>query len=81
LASLGKLDYPVCYFGASSFGSFRVKPRKELDLKIQCVFRNEKELKSIKDQRWKKSKPRAEAIKTRLSGFLRTNRVLLGFEI
>jgi hypothetical protein len=30
----GKLDYPVCYFGTSDFGSFRIKSRKELNSEI-----------------------------------------------
>jgi hypothetical protein len=34
LASLKKLDYLIFYSGTSGFGSFRVKPRKELRLKI-----------------------------------------------
>jgi hypothetical protein len=29
-----KPEYPVFYFGPSDFGSFRVKPRNELNLKI-----------------------------------------------
>jgi rRNA maturation protein Nop10 len=29
-----KMDYPVSYSGTSDFGSFRVKLRKELKLKI-----------------------------------------------
>jgi hypothetical protein len=39
------------------------------DLKIQDILRHEKGLKSIKEPRWKKSMPKAEAAKTRLSGF------------
>jgi hypothetical protein len=39
------------------------------DLKIQCVLRHENELRSIKEPRWKKSKPKAEAVKTGWSGF------------
>jgi hypothetical protein len=31
---LKKSDYPVCYSETSDFGSFRPKPRKELNLKI-----------------------------------------------
>jgi hypothetical protein len=34
LASLEKPDYPVSYSRTSCFGSFRVKPRKKLNLKI-----------------------------------------------
>jgi hypothetical protein len=50
------------------------------DLKIQGVLRYGKGLKSIKEPRWNKSKPKAEAAKTGLSsldtgvsGFLRTD--------
>jgi hypothetical protein len=39
------------------------------DLKIQGVLRHGKELKGIKEPRWKKSKPKAKAAKTRLSSF------------
>jgi hypothetical protein len=38
------------------------------DLKIQGVWRHWKGLKGIKAPRWKKSKPKAEAAKTGLSG-------------
>jgi hypothetical protein len=69
LASLEKLDYPVRYFGTSDFGSFSIKPRKELDLKIQGVLRHAKGLKSIKKLRWKKSKTKAKAAKIELFGF------------
>jgi hypothetical protein len=30
----GKPDYPISYSGISGFGSFYVKPRNELNLKI-----------------------------------------------
>jgi hypothetical protein len=30
----GKPDHPVSHFGLSSFGGFRAKPRKKLNLKI-----------------------------------------------
>jgi hypothetical protein len=64
LTSLKKSDYPVSYFGKFDFGSFRIKPRNDLNLKIQGVLRHAKGLKSVK-------KPKAEAAKTRLysSGF------------
>jgi hypothetical protein len=68
---LKKPDYSVCYFRTSGFDSFRIKPNKELNpkiLKIQGVLRHEKGLKGIKEPRWKKSKPKAEAVKTGLSG-------------
>jgi hypothetical protein len=38
-------------------------------LKIQSVLRREKGLRSIKESRWKKSKPKAEAAKIKLSNF------------
>jgi hypothetical protein len=34
LARLRKPDVPVSYSGYYGFGSFRLKPRKELNLKI-----------------------------------------------
>jgi hypothetical protein len=34
LARLEKPDHPISYSGLSGFGSFRTKPRKELNLKI-----------------------------------------------
>jgi hypothetical protein len=40
--SLKKLDCPIFYSGTSSFSSFRVKPRKKLNLKIQGVLRHGK---------------------------------------
>jgi hypothetical protein len=63
--SLKKLDYSICYFETSGFNSFRIKSRKEvdLDLKIQGVLRHEKGLKSIKESKWKKSKPKVKAAK------------------
>jgi hypothetical protein len=67
LASLEKPDYPISYFGTSGFVSFRIKHRKELTLKIQDL-RHGKRLRSIKEPRWKKSKPKTETTKTRLSG-------------
>jgi hypothetical protein len=39
------------------------------DLKNQCVLRDEKGIKRVKEPNWKKSKPKAEAIKIRLSDF------------
>jgi hypothetical protein len=39
------------------------------DLKIQCILRHGKGLKSINTSRWKKSKPKVEAAKTGLSDF------------
>jgi hypothetical protein len=39
------------------------------DLKIRGVLRHEKGLKSKKEPRWKKSKPKAEATKTGPSSF------------
>jgi hypothetical protein len=57
-------------------------------LKIQNVLRHGKGLKSIKEPIWKKSKPEAEVTKiglsdfyTGVSGFPRTDRVQVGFEI
>jgi hypothetical protein len=39
------------------------------DLKIQDVLRHRKILKGIKEQRWEKSKPKADVAKTGLSSF------------
>jgi hypothetical protein len=39
------------------------------NLKIQGVLRHGKVLRSIKEPRWKKSEPEADAVKTRLFGF------------
>jgi hypothetical protein len=57
-------------------------------LKIQGVLRHGKGLTNIKELRWKKSKPKAELQKldgpvldSGGSSFLKTDRVLLGFEI
>jgi hypothetical protein len=61
--SLEKSNYSVFYSKTSSFGSFRVKPRKKLD-----ILRHGKRLRSIKEPRWKKSKPKAKAVKTGLFG-------------
>jgi hypothetical protein len=54
---------------------------KELKSKIPGVLRHEKILKSIKEPIWRKSKPKAEVAKIRVSGFLRTDRVRIWFEI
>jgi hypothetical protein len=58
------------------------------DLKIQCVLKHGKGLKCIKEPRWKKSKSEAEAqepdypiLDNGVSGFSRTDRVWLRFEI
>jgi hypothetical protein len=47
LASLKKLDYLVGHSEISGFSSFRAKPRKELNMKIQCVLKPENGLKGI----------------------------------
>jgi hypothetical protein len=64
LARLEKPDCPVCQIGVSSFGSFRDKPRKELNLKIQGVLKLEEGLKGIKGPRYNKIKQEAEVTKT-----------------
>jgi hypothetical protein len=72
LARLEKPDHLVSYSRLSGFGGFQNRNRegaKPKDLKIQGVLRHGKILKGIKDPRWKKSKPKAEAAKTGLSGF------------
>jgi hypothetical protein len=37
-----KLDCPVSYSVTSGFGSFRIKTRKVLNLKIEDILRHEK---------------------------------------
>jgi hypothetical protein len=69
LTSLKKLDYPVSGFGQSDFSSFRIKPRKKLNLKIQGILRQGKGLKSVNKPRWNKSKKKAKATKIGLSSF------------
>jgi hypothetical protein len=44
-----------------------MKRAKLEDLKIQGVLRHGKGLRSIKEARWKKSKPKTKAAKTELS--------------
>jgi hypothetical protein len=44
------------------------KGAKLEDLHIQGILRHGKGLRSIKESRWKKSKPKVEAAKIRLSG-------------
>jgi hypothetical protein len=73
------------------FWQFLVKIKegaKLKKLKIQGVLRHEIGLRYIMEPRWKKSKPKAEAKKSDGpildsggSGFLRIDRVQLGFEI
>jgi hypothetical protein len=43
---------------------------KLVDLKIQCVLKEEEGIKGIKGLRWTKIKQEAEVTKTGLSGFL-----------
>jgi hypothetical protein len=72
LASLEKIGLSDFIFQKIRFWQFQGKTKegaKLEDLKIQGVLRQEKGLTSIKKPRWKKSKPEAEAAKTRLSGF------------
>jgi hypothetical protein len=85
LARVKKPDCPVCQTGVCDFGSFRTKLRNELNLKIwrSNVFWSKK-----RDQDWRKSSKKLKSQKsdhlvcqTRLSDFLRTNGVWLGFMI
>jgi hypothetical protein len=47
----------------------KIKEKAKLDdLKIQGILRHGKRIRSITELRWKKSKPKAKATKTRLSG-------------
>jgi hypothetical protein len=72
LASLKKSGHPISYSGLSGFDSFRTGTRQELkleDLKIQGVFRHGKGPRSIKEPRWRKSKPKADVAKTRTIRF------------
>jgi hypothetical protein len=72
LVGLEKPDHPVSYSRLSGFGSFQSRNtiRATLkDLKIQDFLRHGKGIKSIKEPRWKESKPEDEVTKTRLSSF------------
>jgi hypothetical protein len=68
----GKTGLFGLLFRTIRFWQFQGKTKERVklkDLKIQCVLRHGKGLKGIKEPRWKKSKPKAEAAKTGLSGF------------
>jgi hypothetical protein len=68
----GKTGLSGFLFWTIRFWQFQGKTKKRVklkDLKIQDVLRLGKGLKGIKEPRWKKSKPKSEAAKTRLSGF------------
>jgi hypothetical protein len=72
LGRLEKLDHLISYSRLSGFGSFQNRNSegaKLKDLKIQDVLRHGKLLKDIKKPIWKKSKPKAEVTKIRLSDF------------
>jgi hypothetical protein len=84
MTKFGKAEKTGCsgfLFRIVQFWQFQVKTTEGAKLeylKIQCVLRHGKGLRNIKEPRWKKSKPKAEAIKTGWSDFLRTYRVQLG---
>jgi hypothetical protein len=66
----GKPYYLVLYFGTSVFLQFQNKNMngvKSEDLRIPIHLRHGKGIRSIKGLRWKKSKSKAEAEKTKLS--------------
>jgi hypothetical protein len=68
----GKIGLSSLLFRTIRFWQFQDKTKegpKLKDLKIQGVLRHGKEIKGIKEPRWKKSKLKAEAAKTGLSGF------------
>jgi hypothetical protein len=88
LASLKKLDHLVSYSRLSDFSSFKAKPRKKLNFKIQGVLKQENGLKCIRDQDRRKSskKPKSQksdhlVCQTGVSDFPRIDRVRVGFEI
>jgi hypothetical protein len=76
MVKFGKAEKTGCsgfLFQIVRFWQFQVKTKegaKFEDLKIQCVLRHGKGLRSIKEPRWKKSKSKAEATKTRWSSFI-----------
>jgi hypothetical protein len=71
----GKVEKTGCFrflFQIVRFWQFQVKTKegaKLKDLKIQSVLRHGKGFRNIKEPRWKKSKPKAKAAKTRWPGF------------
>jgi hypothetical protein len=72
LVSPEKSDHPISYSRLSHFGSFENRNKegaKLEDLKIQGALRHEKRVKGIKEPRWEKFKPKAEAAKIGLFGF------------
>jgi hypothetical protein len=68
----GKIGLSGFLFRTIQFWQFQVKTMegaKLKDLKNQGVLRDEKGIKGVKEPNWKKSKPKAEAKKIRLSDF------------
>jgi hypothetical protein len=75
MTKFGKVEKTGCsgfIFRIVRFWQFQVKTKEKAkleDLKIQGVLRHEKGLRNIKETRWKKSKPKVKAAKTRWSSF------------
>jgi hypothetical protein len=84
MTKFGKAEKTDFLFQIVQFWYIQVKIKevtKLKDLKIQDVLRHAKGLRSIMEPRWKKFKPKAEAVNIGWSDFLRTDRVWLEFEI
>jgi hypothetical protein len=84
-----KIELSGLLFWNIQFWQFQVQIKegaKIKDLRIQGILRHGKGLRSIKELIWKKSKPKPQKpngliLDSGGSGFLRTDRVRLGFEI